>query len=161
MAKHEEELQHLHEGQVPLPTHRIALDGRIVIGIHEDMNEYIEGAQEEELTSVAIESYYQVSGGWHQDVVENVQKRYLRVLLAQHAEHGVKQVNDLVYVVGIADAALPVLQRMILLQDSHAAKVVRLEYQHEVVSLQKKLLSIEEKNVGSKFQLTGRSIIIL
>jgi len=76
----------------------------------------IEGAQEEEVASIALEADYQVSDGGHQHVVEHVQERYLHVLLAQHTEHGVQQVHNLVNVVSIANGALPILHGMILWQ---------------------------------------------
>jgi len=117
----------LHESQVALPAHCIALDRRIVVAIHKDVDDDIEGAQEEEVAPIALEADYQVSDGGHQNVVEHVQERYLHVLLAQHTEHGVQQVHNLVNVVSIANGALPILHGMILGQDGHASKVVRLE----------------------------------
>lgn len=109
MGEHDDELHHLEYGKVLLPTHMIALNGRVIVARHGHVNDDVEGAKEEQVAPVALETDDQVASSRHQDVMEDMHKGYLPVLLAEHKEEGIQQVHDLVDVVGVGDGAFPML----------------------------------------------------
>lgn len=65
-----------------------------IIGIHDDVNEGVDEAQQSAMTTGKVLDANE-GAHWHQCVMIQVQKRNLTLLLAQHKEHRVQQLTDL------------------------------------------------------------------
>lgn len=105
VQEHQEELHQLAQGKVLLPPeallHILALRRGVVVAVHDDVHQNIEHADQEDMATKTVESDQHVRGEDHEDVMEHMEERDLALLLAQHKEYGVHQVEHLVQMVHV------------------------------------------------------------
>jgi len=80
----------------------------------------------------------QVSAKGHHQVVEDVQEGYLAILLAQHKEHSLQQIHELVEEVRVGQPSFSALQLVIQRQFGDASQVVGLQDEQKVKTLEAK-----------------------
>lgn len=139
MREYNNKLDKLNDCDVFLPPEiatRVPIEGRlVVVGVHHGVHHHVEGDQEESMAAVSIIIHVQEAYVHHVYVVENVQERYLAILLSEYKEHSLQQIHELVEEVGVTEPTLPVLVLMIQRQIGYATEVIVARTKHEVHTL--------------------------
>lgn len=94
---HQDELHHLDEGQVLLPPqillHFGSHGGQHIVGVHQNVDECVEEAEERAMAA-GRELHSPPHRGWHQSMVDDVQRGDLVVPFAHHKENGVQELGE-------------------------------------------------------------------
>jgi len=139
MPQNDSKLDELNDSDVLLPPQialRIAIERRlIVVAVHHDVHDDVEEAHKEPMTTVSVVVQIHKAEVQHVHVMEDVQKGYLAILLSQHKEDRLQQIEQLIEEVRVRKPALPGLVLMIRRQVLDALKVIVSGSQHKVDSL--------------------------